>query len=58
MEFSFIKKIDAGRLLAIAGLAVSVAASFVASEQQKQTNHEIAQEVANILRAEMKKGEC
>lgn len=51
----FTKKIDIGQLLTIAGLIISAAASFIASEQQKQTNHEIAQEVADILRAEMRK---
>lgn len=51
----FAEKIDIGQLLTIAGLIISAAASFIASEQQKQTNHEIAQEVADILRAEMRK---
>ena len=51
----FTKKIDIGQLLTVAGLIISAAASFIASEQQKQTNHEIAQEVADILRAEMRK---
>lgn len=47
-------KNNISQLLSIAGLVISVAASFIAEQQQKQTNHEIAQEVADILRSEMK----
>ena len=53
----FKDKIDIGRLLMVAGMVVSAAAALITSEQQKQTNHEIAKEVAEILREEMKKGE-
>lgn len=50
------KNVDIGRLLTIAGCIVTAVASFVTSEQQKQANHEIAKEVAEILREEMRKG--
>lgn len=50
-------KINFGQLLTVAGALVTLAASIITSEQQKQANHEIAKEVADILRAEMKKGE-
>jgi len=49
------KNVDIGRLLTIAGCIVTAVASFVTSEQQKQANHEIAKEVAEILREEMRK---
>lgn len=49
--------VDVGRLLTIAGCVVTMVASLVSSEQQKQANHEIAKEVADILHEEMKKGE-
>lgn len=49
--------VDIGRLLTIAGCVVTVVASLITGEQQKQANHEIAKEVAEILREEMKKGE-
>ena len=52
-----LKKVDLGRALTIAGLLITVAASLVEGEQQKQANHEIALEVAAMLRKEMKEGE-
>ena len=58
MHMNLKGKFDIGTLLTIAGAIVTVAASLITSEQQKQTNHEIAREVAEILRDEMKKGEC
>lgn len=50
-------RINFGQLLTVAGALVTLAASIITSEQQKQANHEIAKEVADILRADMKKGE-
>lgn len=50
-------KLDVGQLLTIAGCVATLIGSIVANEQQKQANHEIAREVADILRNEMKKGE-
>lgn len=55
MDKDLINGIDIGRLLTIAGAVITIAASLIESEQQKQANHAIAQEVADILRAEMKK---
>lgn len=48
-------KLDMGQVLTIAGCILAVVGSFVESEQQKQNNRMIAQEVADILRAEMRK---
>ena len=56
-RMDFKSRIDFGRLLTIAGAIVTVAASLITSEQQKQSNHEIAQEVAELLPAEAGKGE-
>lgn len=50
------KNIDMGKVLTIAGAVVTLAASLITSEQQKRSNHEIAMEVAQILRDEMQKG--
>ena len=47
--------LDVGRILTIAGGIIALVGSIVESEQQKQANHDIAQEVAEILRAEIGK---
>lgn len=51
----FKKNLDLGRILTIAGCIATLVGSLVAQEQQKRANHEIAVEVAEILRAEMRK---
>lgn len=56
MDGSKPKHVDVGHILTIAGVIITAAASFITSEQQKQSNHEIAKEVADILRAEMRNG--
>lgn len=53
---SLFEHVDMGHILTLAGCVVTMVASFITSEQQKQTNHEIAKEVAEILREEMRKG--
>ena len=45
-----------GKFLTIAGAIVTVAGSLIELEQQKQANHEIAQEVAALVCAELAKG--
>lgn len=49
-------KLNVGTILTIAGGLVAFAGSIITSRQQTQANHEIAQEVASILRSEMGKG--
>lgn len=49
-------RIDVGKFLTIAGCIVTVAGSLISAEQQKQANHEIAQEIAELLRNDMKRG--
>lgn len=41
---------DVGRLLTIAGCIATVLGSLIEAEQQKQANHEIAREVAELLK--------
>lgn len=47
---------NVGTLLTIAGAIVALAGSLIDMEQQKQANHVMAQEVAAIVCAELKKG--
>lgn len=48
-------QIDIGQFLTIAGCIVTVAGSLISAEQQKQANHEIAREVAKLVREDMKR---
>lgn len=49
-------KLDAAQIMTIAMCVITAASSFIASEQQKQANHDIAVEVANIIRDELREG--
>lgn len=47
------KRVDLAGILSIAGVALSLLAGFIETQQRKQDNHEIALEVARLLKEGM-----